>query len=113
MINIHVIHDLHENRWLTREELINGKWMFFNDNGYLGEMAFLEDGTIGKYDNRNERTWELRTIAHGYTILEIYGQGHKQTCAFISSILDATGKWKLQGPFTSNKSWRHYLVQYD
>ena len=99
--------------FLSREDCINGKWMFFNDNGYIADIRLLENGKLSGYSHKNERTWELRTIANGYTMLEFYGDGHKLTCRFISSVLDANQKWSLHGPFTPNKSWRHYLIQYE
>ena len=86
------------NRWITREEIINAKWMWFTDGGvYRGDMKLLDNGKISGYDHPNERTWELRTIAHGYPILEFYGEGHKKTRQFIIHILDSTGHWKLHG----------------
>merc|ERR1719203_327420 len=79
---------------LARGVLIANKWLFYNDNGYLGEMTFDDNGKIKGYNTHNERTWKLSQHAYAHTLLEIYGDGNKKTCTFISSILDATGKWK-------------------
>eukprot|EP01083_Nonionella_stella_P180187 641891_1 len=100
-----------KSKFLTREDVINGTWLFFNDNGFLGEMKLLNNGKISGYTTGNERTWELKTIAYGYTILEFYGDNHKKTWQAISAIRDATGLWKLQGPFTPDPKWKNYLMQ--
>ena len=96
---------------LTREILLNNKWLFYNDNGYLGEMTFADNGTIQGYHNHNEHSWKLSQGSYGHTILEFYGTNNKRTCQYISAILDVTGKWRLQGPFETNKAWKHYLHQ--
>lgn len=96
---------------LGRDVLINNKWLFYNDNGYLGEMTFGDNGVIKGYTSRNERTWKLSQHAYGHTLLEFYGDGNKKTCTFISSITDGCGKWRLQGPFHQIKGWKHYLRQ--
>ena len=88
----------HQHRWITREEIINAKWMWLTDKGgYWGDMELLENGKIKGYDHPNERQWQLRVVAHGYTILEFYGEGNRKTRSFPMQILDTTGKWKLSG----------------
>ena len=96
---------------LTRDVIMKNKWLFYNENGYLGEMTFDNSGKIKGYNSRNERTWRLSEGAYGHAILELYGDGNKRTCQFISTILDGTGKWRLQGPYEPNKHWKHYLHQ--
>ena len=96
---------------LTREILLNNKWLFYNDNGYLGEMTFEDNGKIAGYSNKNEHAWKISQGPYGYGILEFWGSNNKRTCQFISAVLDATNKWRLQGPFETNKAWKHYLHQ--
>ena len=44
---------------LTSNDLIKSNWRFYNDNGYLGVMSFLANGSVGIYANSNEQTWKL------------------------------------------------------
>ena len=96
---------------LTRDVILNSKWLFYNDNGFLGEMTFEDNGQITTYKNNNEASWKLSQGPYGHAMLEFYNIHNAKTCQFISAILDGNGKWRLQGPFQSNKSWRHYLHQ--
>ena len=98
-------------RYLSRDDVIHAKWMLFNDNGYVGDMELEDNGKIKGYKDGNFDTWKLSSIAHGYTILEIYGTNKKRSTQFIFSIKDSTGMWKLHGPADYNKAWRHYLIQ--
>lgn len=93
-------------RFLTREDLINGKWLYFGETEMYGEMQFLNNGKIGIYNHDNERSWQLKVLAYGYTILELYGKDNKKKAIFILSTLDGNGMWRLTAP-----NWRTYLVQ--
>jgi hypothetical protein len=44
---------------LSSMELINSRWKFYNDDGFLGDIKFTSNGTIAVYDSPNERTWIL------------------------------------------------------
>lgn len=44
---------------LSSSDLINGRWKFYNDDGFLGDFGFKSDGTVLFYDSPNERFWSL------------------------------------------------------
>ena len=95
---------------LTRDVLINGKWQFFTDGGYAGDMKLLKNGTIEGHNTKNERTWKLSNVKGNHHILEFFGDNDRKTCQFLHAVKCSTGKWKLQGPY-NHTAWKHYLIQ--
>ena len=93
-------------RFLSREDLINGKWLYCGNGGWTGEMQFKENNTIGIYNHENERSWKLQSVAYGYTILELYKQDGSKGAIFMIQTLDANGYWRLTAP-----NWSTYLIQ--
>ena len=88
---------LQEPRFLSREDLINGKWLYCGKDWH-GEMQFKDNNSIGIYNHANERTWKLQSVAYGYTILELYKQDGGKGAIFMIQHLDANGYWRLQAP---------------
>ena len=80
---------------LTNEIIMQSKWKFYNERGFLGIMGFDGNGKVTDYQQNNEKSWRL--TADG--ILELYDHENKRSAQFIYSTLDQTGKWKLIGPF--------------
>eukprot|EP01084_Bolivina_argentea_P298028 513511_1 len=93
-------------RNLTTNDMVNGKWLYMNNNRLLGEIQFLKNGQVGIYNHDNERSWQLRVLAYGYTILEFYGKDKKKKGLFVISSLDGNGMWRLTAP-----NWTTYLIQ--
>ena len=94
---------------LTADELVQSRWKLFNDQKLLGDILFNPDGTIGLYDNDNERYWALIDGT-----LSILNKGKDATCNFVVSFRDYYGKWHLSGRFLlpwAKPGWEHYLVQ--
>ena len=66
------------------------EWQFLNDDRHLGFMTFNDDGTVGGYDQDNERYWSFEK---GVFYLK---NGRKEiTCEFVKAFRDYFGKWHL------------------
>lgn len=69
------------NNDLTFDKIVNSKWKFYNDSGFLGYIIFVDDGSIKNYNNDNERFWSYDGI-----FLTVYNKSKVATLKYVERI---------------------------
>ena len=73
---------------LTLDVIKNSQWTFSNPDGKLGTMTFNSNGTVGTYNNSNEKYWSFNGNLH------LINKNNKKTCTF-NIKQKVNGKWIL------------------
>ena len=84
--------------------IIQKTYVFSNDvSGYLGEIYFEPNGTIGRYNHPNERTWTFEDKC-----LIVWGESKKRQAKY-NQCWKKNGKWHMEALWDQEGN-KHYLV---